>query len=102
MLFKTIDIPSEILEAQKNGRLVIFAGAGISMPPPSNLPNFSGLAYQIGEGGSPRSEDETEDRYLGRIHADGTGIPVHLIASQILLNEHSKPTPLHYNILKVF
>lgn len=39
-----IDFPQELIAAQKDNRLVLFAGAGISMPKPSNLPDFEGLA----------------------------------------------------------
>jgi hypothetical protein len=43
-----VDIPEALLAAQRDGRLVIFAGAGVSMGPPSNVPGFSRLATQIG------------------------------------------------------
>lgn len=43
MYFSPIDIPDELLEAQEEGKLVIFAGAGVSMGDPSNLPDFKGL-----------------------------------------------------------
>jgi hypothetical protein len=40
MVFKTIDFPEAILETRDRGDLVLFAGAGVSMPPPSSLPSF--------------------------------------------------------------
>ncbi len=49
MLLGGITIPEPLLTAYEEGRLVIFTGAGISMGPPSNLPNFMGLAEQIGK-----------------------------------------------------
>ena len=48
MLLGGINIPEPLLTAYEEGRLVIFTGAGISMSPPSNLPNFLGLAELIG------------------------------------------------------
>lgn len=102
MLFKTIDFPPEVVQAQKDGKLVIFAGAGVSMGPPSNLPNFSGLVEMIGAGVSPKRQEETEDQYLGRLHEDGQGVRVHDIAAQILLSPESKPTPLHSLLLRLF
>lgn len=45
-----LDIPSDILSAQRDGKLVIFAGAGVSRDPPSNYPDFAGLVAQIGSG----------------------------------------------------
>jgi hypothetical protein len=48
MLIKGIDFPEDLLRAQPAGDLVIFAGAGVSIPPPFSLPSFSDLANQIG------------------------------------------------------
>lgn len=47
MLFGSLEIPDEVLEAQENGTLVIFAGAGISKDPPSNLPLFKELEEEL-------------------------------------------------------
>jgi|SRR5579862_8904508 len=102
MLIKTIDFPQEVLRAQRDGTLVVFAGAGVSMPPPSSLPHFGGLARQIGQGASPMQVGETEDQYLGRLHNDGRGIQVHELAARILLKPDSKPTELHSLLLQLF
>src|SRR6266540_3727162 len=102
MLFKTIDFPAEILQAQKDGKLVIFAGAGVSMGPPANLPSFGGLVQKIGTGASPQRQGETDDQYLGRLHEDGRGMQVHDIAARILLDPGSKPTELHSLLLRLF
>ena len=32
------DVPDSLLEAKEKGELVLFAGAGVSKPPPSNYP----------------------------------------------------------------
>jgi hypothetical protein len=102
MLIRTIDFPSEVLQAQKDGKLVVFAGAGVSMPTPSNLPSFAKLAQMIGKGASPIQEGETEDRYLGRLHDDGKGVQVHENAARILLDAKSQPTELHISLLRIF
>ncbi|HUR47841.1 MAG TPA: hypothetical protein VMZ27_18295 [Candidatus Saccharimonadales bacterium] len=47
MIFAGVRLPDQIRIALEEGRLVIFAGAGISVPPPSNLPLFNGLACRI-------------------------------------------------------
>ncbi len=39
------DIPEELLEAQEEGRVVFFCGAGISYP--AGLPGFGGLVNKI-------------------------------------------------------
>ena len=71
MYFEPIEIPDELLEAQEQGRLVIFAGAGVSMGEPSNLPSFEQLAAKIagshplaGEIGSFKNR---LDRFLGEL-----------------------------------
>jgi hypothetical protein len=44
MHFKGVDFRDDLIDAQKKGKLVIFAGAGVSLSPPSNHPNFKDLA----------------------------------------------------------
>ncbi|HPQ03177.1 MAG TPA: hypothetical protein PK183_07760, partial [Bacillota bacterium] len=41
------DLPEELVSALIDDKLVVFAGAGVSMNPPSNLPGFRNLACQI-------------------------------------------------------
>src|SRR6266705_5607698 len=101
MLIKGIDFPESLLRAQLSGGLVVFAGAGVSNPPPSSLPLFSGLAAQIGEGtGIGKNLDEPEDRYLGRLKK--AGVDVHQSATRILLNDTTKPHDLHRLLLQLF
>ena len=44
------DFPEPLLNAPRDGRLVVLAGAGVSMGPPANLPSFPELAHQVAEG----------------------------------------------------
>lgn len=44
MIFADVKLPDEIGVALETGKLVIFAGAGVSAPPPSKLPLFNELA----------------------------------------------------------
>ena len=103
MKISGIDFPIELLRALRDGDLVIFAGAGVSMGPPARLPNFGGLANAIAAGtGEARGENEPEDRYLGRLQHKG--VHVHERAAQVLSgNEEELPAPteLHFDILKV-
>jgi hypothetical protein len=74
MRLPSIDLPLQLLDARRSGRLVIFAGAGVSMPPPTSLPDFETLVAEIA-GKVERKSDEPPDRFLGRLaHAR---IPVH-------------------------
>lgn len=50
MRVKHFDLPESLIEAQEAGTLVVFAGAGVSMGSPSNLPSFSQLAKKIAAG----------------------------------------------------
>src|SRR5882672_7991352 len=101
MLIKGIDFPEELLRAQSGGDLVVFAGAGVSMPAPSSLPSFAGLAATIGSASNlQKDENEPEDRYLGRLRKQG--VNVHEFASRILVSDRTKPHALHRYLLKLF
>ena len=96
-----VDFPEALLNALRDGRLVVFAGAGVSMGPPANLPGFRELAIQVAEGtGLSIGEYEQEDRFLGRVKAAGPD--VHRIAAQRLQQNNPQPTELHRNLLRVY
>ena len=96
-----VDFPDPLLNALRNGRLVIFAGAGVSMGPPANLPGFRELARQVAEGtGLSIGEYEPEDRFLGRVKAAGPN--VHQIAAQRLQLNDPQPTELHRSLLRLY
>jgi hypothetical protein len=68
MRLGNIIFPDPVLQAQEEGNLVIFAGAGVSMGPPANYPNFKKLAQEIACGAGHTLEDsEPIDRFLGRV-----------------------------------
>ena len=83
-----IEFPQPLLDALHDRRLVVFAGAGVSMGPPANLPDFDELAHQISEGtGQARRESEPVDEFLRRLKDAGTD--VHRLAALFL----TKPKP---------
>ena len=95
-----VNVPSTLLNTLRDGRLVIFAGAGVSMGAPANLPSFAELARQIAEGtGQAIGQDEAEDRFVGRLKE--TGIDVHLRAADLLQRNGTEPTELHRNLLRL-
>lgn len=100
MRIRQIDFPPAVLEAQRLGRLVIFAGAGVSMDAPSNYPDFDALAAQVGGDSYPRQEDEAIDRYLGRLRA--AGLTVHERVRRILSNPESLPNLTHQALINIF
>ena len=96
-----IDFPGPLLSALRDNRLVIFAGAGVSMGEPARLPDFDGLAQQIAAGtGKTRDDKESEDRFLGQLQS--SGVDVHRLAAQALSGDSLQPTPLHHDLLRCF
>ncbi len=96
-----VDFPEPLLNALRDGRLVVFAGAGVSMGPPAGLPDFKGLARRVAQG-TPLTVNafEREDAFLGRLNDHGTD--VHRRAAQILQDEDPKPTAMHRNLLRFY
>jgi SIR2-like domain len=99
MLIGKVDFPREVLDAQREGNLVIFAGAGVSMGSPANCPSFWELARDIGGKPAPDEKDEALDHYLGRLKKEKT--PVHENARNIL-DQSPEPNLLHKELLKLF
>jgi hypothetical protein len=90
MRIGSTDFPEPLLNALRDGRLVVFAGAGVSMGPPANLPSFRELAHQIAEGTRQTiGEFEPEDKRAQRpwrlwrlmTTAYGPGIPASSLTS---------------------
>lgn len=89
----TVEIDDSLVAALKEGELVIFAGAGVSMGAPTLLPAFAGLAEELGaEAKIDLHEGEELERYLGRI-AD-SGFPLHNQAA-IRIQKAAEPNRLH-------
>lgn len=95
-----VDIPQPIIDAQKQGKLVLFAGAGVSMDAPSNYPNFLNLAEEIGGVAFPKPENEPVDRYFGRLEQEG--LSVHERVKLRLSLRDSRPNHLHQSIVRLF
>src|ERR1039458_1896969 len=100
MRIRQVDFPAEILNAQRSGILVVFAGAGVSVDPPSNYPDFPDLANRIGGIVYPRLPGEDIDRCLGRLV--GIGVTVHEQVRSILSSPDSHPNALHEALIGIF
>ena len=92
MMIKDVIFPEPLLNALRDGRLVVFAGAGVSMESPAELPSFRKLAERVADGtGQSRArkdhgkvvESETEDQFLGRLE-DCKGKESHQLATKLL------------------
>ena len=95
-----VNLPEKLIKSQQEGCLVVFAGAGVSMGLPSDLPDSRELALEVAAGTAQLEEDEPIDRFLGRLSERGT--EVHLRASDILTRPNSRPTPLHRALVSLF
>lgn len=100
MRLSSVDMPLPLLEALRSGRLVIFAGAGVSRSHPSNLPDFEKLTEEISDGALERRDKEPFDIFLGRLSQ--AGIPVHERAARILDRTDSHPSELHRLLVGLF
>ncbi len=70
-----IDLPEPLLDAQLRGDLVVFAGAGVSVAPPSNYPQLKELAAKIGQEASLNPQQgEPLSRFLGRLRDEGVTV----------------------------
>lgn len=96
-----VDFPDGLLAALRDGRLVVFAGAGVSMGAPAHLPSFRGLARRVADGAILAIGDaEAEDRFLGRLKE--SGVDVHRRAAQLLQSDGLQPTGLHGSLLGLY
>ncbi|HEY1901726.1 MAG TPA: SIR2 family protein [Terracidiphilus sp.] len=100
MRFHDVDLPQVVIDAQKRGEFVLFAGAGVSMDAPSSYPNFRNLATELGGMAYPIADHELIDRYLGRLVENG--IPVHDRVKSRLSDPLSHPNHLHESIVRLF
>ena len=96
-----IDFPKPLLNAINGNQLVVFAGAGVSIPQPAGLPTFRKLAEAVALGtGQTLQKDEPEDRFLGRLH--DRGLQVHVRAAQELQKNDPQPTVLHHDLTALY
>ena len=101
MQIESTEFPEQLLKSLRNTKLVIFAGAGVSMPHPANLPDFKELATQVAVGtGKVPNGGEPADQFLGRLKTGGTR--VHQRTVDVLVNKDPKPTPLHFDLIRLY
>lgn len=95
-----VDFPRGLTEALERDELVVFAGAGVSMGTPANLPHFEGLAAAIAAGTGEAQKSEPVDGFLGRLKSMGTN--VHERAADALRRGTPEPTSLHGDLLRLY
>ena len=75
--FRSGNIPDELIRAHRTGDLILFVGAGASVPDPSSCQTFRELAETIGGacGDSTFASDkEAPEDYLERLEAQGINV----------------------------
>ena len=101
MKIAEIDFPVRLLNDLRDDKLVVFAGAGVSMGEPAYLPSFKHLAKTIAEGtGETLHCRDPIDHFLGRLQDEG--VKVHERAAEALVRENLKTTELHRNLLRLY
>lgn len=100
MIIKGVEFPEQLILDQRAGRLVIFAGAGVSLDPPSSLPNFVDLTEEIVSRKLKKYEKAQLDQVLGA--SKQAGVNVHRVTKLIIDREGSRPTVLHKSLLSLF
>jgi len=100
MIIKGVEFPEQLIFDQRHGKLVIFAGAGVSLDRPSSLPSFVNLTERIIFRKLKKNEKGQLDRILGANKQ--TGVNVHRVAREIIDKEGSRPTVLHGALLSLF
>lgn len=104
MNLQGIEIPNEIIDAINEERLVIFAGAGVSMGYPTNLPSFKELTKFFSKknyfNNIETIENKNNDQYLGKL--ENQNIYVHNIISKIFEDKNLKPNEYHNSLIDLF
>ena len=104
MFFDPLEIPDALLEAQELGKLVIFAGAGVSMGSPSDLPSFKGLVKKIAATHPLAATIDNPQTRLDRFLSDLSlaGVEVERLCRTHINIPSSRPTELHRSLLGLF
>lgn len=94
-----LDIPDDVVTALEQERLVIFAGAGVSMGPPAKLPGFRQLAQEIA-GNPNQTIDKPIDEFLGDLAE--AGVKVHDLCRSIIDRPSRSHNAVHVDLLRLF
>lgn len=100
MYFADVDIPTEVIEAQQDGRLVLFVGAGASVSAPSNYPLFNELAKSVASGTIEISTAEPIEEYMTRV--EDSGVNIQKRTREILTDPASRPNAMHHALVTLF
>ncbi|RAM59240.1 hypothetical protein DS67_04140 [Mesotoga sp. SC_4PWA21] len=94
LITDNVNVPTELIRAQEEGRLVVFAGAGVSMASPSNIPGFVDLAKAVAKRYKQKyyarqQRVQPPDVFLGSLNPKREEEGVHEIVWQIMSEGNS-------------
>lgn len=98
-----VEMPDALTEAVEENRLVVFAGAGVSMQPPGPLPDFTELVEEITRAvrpGQPPMQRIGNERYESYLGCMGEAGQLKEACARIMGSD--TPSDLHANILRLF
>ena len=99
MKFGNVEIPATLIDSLKHNRVIVFAGAGVSMATPANLPDFVTLTRKI-LNLDDNEKFDNPDQKLGE--GFDQGVRIHEQCIRVLNQNSPQPTQLHHDILKLF
>lgn len=105
MKFGNVSTPWPIIEATRSGKLMIFAGAGVSMQSPTCLPDFSALTSKIFDNLAPSlgvqqtQTDNSFERELEELATHGGDVWSECAR---VIGADKPPSLLHENILRLY
>ena len=95
------ELPPSLVEAHRQGHLVLFVGAGVSLPAPSSIPLLGGLAHRVADElglgivtDDSRAPEEIFEELAGR------GLGVHAAVRRIV-SESRAPNEVHRAVAEV-
>ncbi|WP_091601155.1 SIR2 family protein [Arthrobacter koreensis] len=96
---RDVDLPPALFEAQAEGRLVLFVGAGASYDSPSSLPLFGDLARQLATMARVDFSDTVAlDYFLGSMPG---GFDTHRHARDLVDRQGSSPNTTHEALVRI-
>jgi NAD-dependent SIR2 family protein deacetylase len=98
-----VEIPAPLIDAHESGELVIFVGAGASIPWPSSLPGFKSLVQTICDQSNLNAVIKVEDHRLDENLSEiqDRGVAVHQRVAELTDKPGSRPSSVHKAIIKL-
>lgn len=96
-----VELPGPLVDAAADGKLVVFAGAGISRTLPAGYPDFEGLTDHLAKHTFvARRKGEAPDAYLGRMK--GAPRQIGERAREYFIRRPKATTPVHEALVRLF